>query len=224
MAVQPLDLPGPEVREPELAAGEREHDLARVQVSGEDEVERPGRDAPHDAREVAEEDAEVGLGVGEPLRVGDAPCVGAGLDADELHAPARDLDVDRLVAEQRHVLELLEHGGVDPLGEGIAAVREVVVAEDDEAAPELSQQLAEERQPRRRETRSPVMQTSSGFRDATHATASALARSPRDGTPRWKSARCAMRSPSSSGGSPGPRPRARASGATPPRTPPGHRR
>ena len=35
------------------------------------------------------------------------------------------------------------------------------------------------------------------------STARSTARAPRDGTPRWKSERCAMRRPSSSGGSPG---------------------
>src|SRR2546423_8739064 len=56
--------------------------------------------------------------------------------------------------------------------------------------------------PRGRESRSPLTQTRSGSREATHSTARSTARAPREGTPRWKSERCAMRRPSSSGGSP----------------------
>src|SRR5947208_8225290 len=55
--------------------------------------------------------------------------------------------------------------------------------------------------PRGRETRSPVITTSSGLRDVTHSTARSTACVPRDGSPRWKSDRCAMRNPASSEGS-----------------------
>ena len=41
------------------------------------------------------------------------------------------------------------------------------------------------------------MQTRSGRRSATQATARSVAARPRDGMPRWKSERCAMRRPSS---------------------------
>ena len=51
-------------------------------------------------------------------------------------------------------------------------------------------------------SRSPVIATRSGFRSAVQSTARSTACAPRDGTPRWKSERCAMRRPSSSGGSP----------------------
>jgi hypothetical protein len=53
--------------------------------------------------------------------------------------------LDRLVPKQRHPLDLLEHGGLDPLREGVAAVREVVIPEDDEAASELPEQLPKKR-------------------------------------------------------------------------------
>src|SRR6185437_13637370 len=57
--------------------------------------------------------------------------------------------------------------------------------------------------PRRLDSRSPVTQTRSGSREATHSTARRVAVRPRDGTPRWKSDRCAMRTPSSAAGSSG---------------------
>src|SRR5436309_4420602 len=47
------------------------------------------------------------------------------------------------------------------------------------------------------------MQTRSGRRSSTHATARSTARAPREGIPRWKSERCAIRTPSSSAGSAG---------------------
>ncbi len=47
-----------------------------------------------------------------------------------------------------------------------------------------------------------MTQTRSGFRSTTHSTASRTARRPREGTPRWRSERCAIRSPSSSAGNP----------------------
>ena len=56
--------------------------------------------------------------------------------------------------------------------------------------------------PRGRETRSPVMHTRSGSRSRVHSTALRAAVPPRPGTPRWKSDRWAIRSPSSSGGQP----------------------
>src|SRR4051794_22553059 len=93
------------------------------------------------------------------------------------------------------------------------------------------------RRPRGRETRSPVTQTRSGRRDAVHSTARRVARSPPDSTPRWKSERCAIRSPSSAGGRPGTcrsctrsrtqpasnTPQPRRAAAIAPRTPPARR-
>ena len=57
--------------------------------------------------------------------------------------------------------------------------------------------------PERRESRSPLIIVRSGCRSSTQSTARATATRPRDGKPRWKSDRCAIRRPSSSGGSPG---------------------
>ena len=51
--------------------------------------------------------------------------------------------------------------------------------------------------------RSPLIATRSGRRSRTHTAACHVAPTPGDGTPKWKSERCAIRSPSSSAGSPG---------------------
>ena len=56
--------------------------------------------------------------------------------------------------------------------------------------------------PRGCESRSPVTSTRSGRRSRTHSAARSTECAPREGTPRWKSDRCASRSPSSSGGNP----------------------
>ena len=47
-----------------------------------------------------------------------------------------------------------------------------------------------------------MIATKSASRDAAQSTPSFTARLPRDGTPRWKSERCAIRIPSSSAGNP----------------------
>ena len=103
----------------------------------------------------------------------------------------------RLVTEERHVLEHPDRLRIDALRERVATVREVVVAEHDVRGRKIGEQTLELFHPRRRDTRSPVMHTRSGLRSITHSTASRTARRPRDGTPRWRSERCAMRSPSS---------------------------
>jgi hypothetical protein len=133
------------MREPQLAAGEGKHDLPRVQVAGEDEIEDTGRDTPHDAGEVAKEDAEVRVGLDELLGVRLAPRVLARVDPDQLDPHSLELHLDRVVSKQRHAFHLLEDGSVDPLREGIAAVRKVVVPENDEAASEPLEELSQER-------------------------------------------------------------------------------
>lgn len=47
---------------PKLAARERHHDLAGMEMTREDQVERAGGDPPDDSGEVAEEDSQVRLG------------------------------------------------------------------------------------------------------------------------------------------------------------------
>src|SRR6266542_1609514 len=54
-----------------------------------------------------------------------------------------------------------------------------------------------------RVSRSPLTSVRSGARSSTHETARSTATRPRPGSPRWKSDRCATRSPASSGASPG---------------------
>ena len=70
-----------------------------MEVAREDEVERAGRQPVDDAREVAEQDAEGGIAVASSA--GRAlPRVGARVDADDLDAPAAQLDRRSLVDEQ----------------------------------------------------------------------------------------------------------------------------
>src|SRR5204862_3014299 len=80
-------------------------------------------------REVAEEDPEVGLRVGEPPGLRATPAVRARIDADELHSPSAKLDGGRLVDEQPRGCKVAEADGA---GERIARMLDVVVAEDDE--------------------------------------------------------------------------------------------
>ena len=167
-------------------------------------MERVLGHSPHDPGKVAEEDAERRVRVGElgRGRASRRAYVRGSTPTTCTREPAQ-LELDGLVPEHRDAVDRGEDVRVDPLRERVAAVREVVVPEHDEARPELARAAARARgAPRRRETRSPVTQTRSGRRSATHATASSAARRPRDGTPRWRSERCAMRSPSSAAGTP----------------------
>ena len=129
--------------------------------------------------------------------------VGQRVDADDLDAAAAQLELDRFVAEQGDVLERADRLRIDALGERIAAVGEVVVAEDDEARPEPVEQPLELAHPRA--ARDEVARDADEVRPALgRPTPPPRARRecPRDGTPRWKSERCAIRSPSSSAGTP----------------------
>ena len=103
-------------------------------------MERAGRDPPGDAREVAEEDAECRVVVGEQLGLGSPRRIRPRIDADDLHPLAAQLELDRLVLEDDHSVERAEHGRIDALRERVAAAREVVVSEDDEAGAELTEQ------------------------------------------------------------------------------------
>ena len=124
------------------------------------------------------------------------PRVGTG-HADAL---AMQLDHLALVREQPHRREVGHRGA---LRERVAGDREIVVAEDREAR--LGNRASSKRSrssPEPRESRSPVRQTRSGRRLAVHSTARSTATPPREGSPRWKSERCATRRPSSLAGSP----------------------
>src|SRR5262249_8621762 len=104
VAIDPLDVAGAQVRESQLPARKREHDLARVQMSGEDEVERPGSQPACDAREVTEEDPEVGRRVGEPGGVRSAEGVRARVHPRHLHPLRAQLELERAVGEERDTL------------------------------------------------------------------------------------------------------------------------
>ena len=136
------------MREPQLPSGERHDDLPRVHVAREDELEGAVRESLRDPGEVAEEDANVGIPIGEARRVGSPTRVALRVDPDELYPPASDLDLDGLVTEHHHVSELGERSRIDPLREGVAGVGEVVVPEDDKAGPQPAEQPLEQRQPR----------------------------------------------------------------------------
>ena len=182
VAVEAFHVSRTEVREAQAASRERHDDLTGVEVPGEDQVERALGNAPHDAREMTEEDAEVGGRVGALSRAGLVARVGPWIDSDDLDAATANLDLGRLVEEERDAFEPVELVPVDPLRERIAAVREVVVAEDDDAArAAVASSRSSSGSPSRRETRSPVRKTSSGLRSTTQATASSAARRPRAG-------------------------------------------
>ena len=196
-----LRVLAPRMREQELAEAVRQHDLAGVQVAGEDQVPaaRLGRCR---ARAESGRAGCAGRRRGRRSRWGASAEPRARIDAGELDAPAAQLDdLDGRVEQQRPVLEPAE---LDRTRERVARDRVVVVAEHDVRMRQLARAArAAVAPPRGRESRSPVTQTRSGCRSATQSTARSTARAPRDGTPRWKSERCAIRRPSSSGGSPG---------------------
>ena len=176
--------------------------------------QRPAGTGVEGAREMAEQDAQVGRRLGERAAALLEPR--ARIDPGELDAPATLLDGDRRVEQHRAVLEPAE---LDRPRERVARDRVVVVAEHDVGMRQAARGARAAAAPRRgRESRSPVTQTRSGCRSATQSTARSTARTPRDGTPRWKSERCAMRRPSSSGGSPAAAARGRAAAPSPPRT------
>ena len=114
------------MREAQLAARVRQRDLAVVHVAGEHEVEAAGLEAVEDAREVAEQDPEVGARAtgrsGRPSAADDQ----ARVDARDPHRPPAQLDELALVTQQRRRLELAQ---VRRARERVARDREVVVAE-----------------------------------------------------------------------------------------------
>ena len=133
--VDTLDVARAQVREPEPASRVRDDDLPRVVVPREDQVERL-RDAPRRFPGSGRG------GCGDPRprrRASSGAAVRAAydcaVDADDLDAPPAQLDLDGLVAEERHVLERADRVRVDALRERVATVREVVVAEDDVRGP-----------------------------------------------------------------------------------------
>ena len=86
-----------------------------MEMAREDEVESVGRESTGDAREVTEQDAEIGLGDRQTLGLGGPSRIGPGVDADELDPPPARVELDRLVPEHPHSFELCDRRRVDAL-------------------------------------------------------------------------------------------------------------
>ena len=128
----------------ELPARERDRDLAAVEMSREDDVERVGGHPAHDPWEVTEQDAERRVGVGELCGSRSPAGIRPRLDADDLHREPAELELDRFVTQHRDPVDLGEDRWIDPLRERVATVRKVVVPEHDQAGPELAQKPRQE--------------------------------------------------------------------------------
>ena len=189
--------------EAHLPARKRERDLAVVHVPGEDEVEATRLEVVEDARVVAEEDREVGL-PGEAVRVEASPAAHdqPRIGARDPHAPAPKLEQPPVVAEQRAPARARAGRTGAPDGSRLSAMSWLPsTANTGRGSSRTSRRSIGS--PRGWVRRSPLIATRSGFRSRAHSAACQTAPTPGDGTPRWKSDRCAIRSPSSSGGSPG---------------------
>ncbi len=117
--------------------------LAPVQMPREHEVESSDRETAGDAREVAEQNAEIGSGVGKFPGSSRAARIALGVDTHDLDPSPTSLDDDRLVPQQpRHILNAIE---LCRAREGIARDCNIVVAEDDARPLERAQQLHEQR-------------------------------------------------------------------------------
>src|SRR4051794_26701061 len=110
------------MREQEAPEAVRQHDLAAVQVAGEDQVPAALFDVVERTREVAQQDPEGRIREVEPARAVAQPR--PRVDAGKLDAHAAQLDVNRAVEEQRAARKLPK---LDRLREGIAREGEVVV-------------------------------------------------------------------------------------------------
>src|SRR5688572_30603701 len=111
-------------------------------MAGEDEVEAARFHAVDHLREVAEQDAEVCVRVGEALRPGPARTVRAGIDADDLHLLSPQLDRLGVVEKQSRRSQFSEF---HPLRKRIPRDGMVVVSENGVAARESGEQLPEKR-------------------------------------------------------------------------------
>jgi hypothetical protein len=140
--VQPLDVRPANVREPKSPAGVGNADLSGMKVAGKDEVE-DARPKPVDhLREVAEKDSQVGVRVREALRSRESRPIGARIDADDLHTSTSKLDRLGLVRQNPRRAEVAQ---LHRLRERVPRDREIVVAEDREAARKPRQELAQHR-------------------------------------------------------------------------------
>ena len=146
VAMDALDVSHAEMREAKLLARDGKHDLSRVVVAGQDHV-KGVVDPRRDAGKVAEQDSEARGPISKPFGPNVTSGVGLRIHADDLHPPSAEADLDALVLEQRDTFERADRSRVDPLGERVATVREVVVPEHDEARAEIPEERFEERHP-----------------------------------------------------------------------------
>jgi hypothetical protein len=137
--VEAFDVRPANVREAKPPAREGNADLARVEMACKDQVEDARFEPVDHLREVAEEDAKVGLGIGQALRLRASGAPGTRVDADDLHLAATKLDRLGFVGKE---VRRAQVGGLADLGERILADPEVVVSENGVAGGEPCEQLA----------------------------------------------------------------------------------
>src|SRR5215216_6744027 len=140
--VQPLDVRPSDVGQAQLPAGIRQADLAGVEMAGEDEVEETRLQPVDHLWEVTEEDPQLGIRVGEPLRPSKTDAVGTWIDADDMHLPATQLDRLGGVDQQARGRQIDE---VDALGKRILRYRVVMISQDGIRVREAGKQLAKKR-------------------------------------------------------------------------------
>ena len=156
------------------------------------------RDEVEHLRKVAEQQPERRIGRGEAGATAGGP--GERVDPGDLDAHAAKLDLDALVPQQPAPGNVVEPHRPR---ERISAERMVVVAQDDEGRAEAAEQPLEHRGAAgpRDEIAGDTDEIRLALGDPVDGAFDGVP--PAEGTPRWKSERCATRSPSSSGGSPG---------------------
>ena len=128
--------------EPELAAEVRQRDLPVMEVPGEYEMEDARLEAVDHPWKVAEQDAQIGVRIGEFFRSRPAPHVGAWVDPGDLDAPAAEHDCDRLVGEQTRPSELRR---IRCSRERVARDPDIVVPEHRVAAVEAAEEAVQPR-------------------------------------------------------------------------------
>ena len=117
-----------------------EHDLAGVKMTGQDQVPTSGLDPIERTREVAEQDPQIG-GCGREATLARVD-PRARIDTGQLDRPAVQLDLDRVVGEERAVREASQ---LDRPGERVARDRQIMVPEHDIRVPEPLEQGEQQR-------------------------------------------------------------------------------
>ena len=140
--VEAFDIRPADVGEAQPPAWIRQADLTGMEMTGEDEIEYARLEPVDHLRKVAEQDAEVGFRVGEPLGPSPTRAVRARVDADDMHLPSAQLDCLRLVGEQPRRAQILE---LNRLRERILRNGVVMVPEHRVAVGQADEKLAETR-------------------------------------------------------------------------------